>query len=140
MTCAQCGNGGPTTVCSRCGLNMRAKGQTWCRPCCTEYQRQSRRAKGVPEGRGGWWPPVEERIAANLERRGDCLWWTASVDSNGYPQVWMNGKNRRVHRILYEWEHGPIPEGLELDHLHERRCVNHVELVTHQENIRRAFQ
>jgi len=48
---------------------------------------------------------------------------------------------RSAHRLSYETEIGPIPEGLELDHLcRVRSCVNplHLEPVTHQENVRRG--
>lgn len=46
-----------------------------------------------------------------------------------------------VHRILYEVKHGPVPEGLECDHLcRVRHCVNpdHIEPVTKRENQRRG--
>lgn len=58
-----------------------------------------------------------------------------------------------AHRWYYEQEHGPIQNGLELDHLcHNRdancpgnecihrRCVNplHLEAVAHPENVRRG--
>ena len=45
------------------------------------------------------------------------------------------------HRLAYELEIGPIPAGLEIDHLcRVRNCVNpaHLEPVTHAENIRRG--
>jgi hypothetical protein len=46
-----------------------------------------------------------------------------------------------VHRVAYELLVGPIPEGLELDHLcRNTRCVNpeHLEPVTGRENLMRA--
>lgn len=51
--------------------------------------------------------------------------------------------NRLAHRVAFELHNGPIPEGLEIDHLcGNRSCVNvaHLEAVTHAENMRRAFQ
>lgn len=46
-----------------------------------------------------------------------------------------------VHRVTYQLLVGPIPEGLELDHLCEvKACCNpeHLEPVTHAENLRRC--
>lgn len=46
-----------------------------------------------------------------------------------------------IHRVMYERVNGPIPEGLELDHLcRQRACCNpeHLEPVTHIENVRRG--
>ena len=47
-----------------------------------------------------------------------------------------------AHRIVYELIKGKIPEGLFIDHLcRVRNCVNpdHLEPVTHEENIRRGI-
>lgn len=47
----------------------------------------------------------------------------------------------RVHRVAYELRVGPIPEGMQIDHLcRVRRCVNpaHLEPVSQTENIRRG--
>jgi hypothetical protein len=49
--------------------------------------------------------------------------------------------HKAAHRVVYEALVGPVPEGLELDHLcKESRCVNpaHLEPVTHAENVRRG--
>lgn len=46
-----------------------------------------------------------------------------------------------THRYSYERAEGPVPAGLELDHLcRVRSCVNpeHLEPVTHRENMRRG--
>lgn len=70
-----------------------------------------------------------------------CWRWTASLDPKGYGQVYFNGKVRRAHRVSYEIYRGPIPEGLQLDHLcRVRSCVNpaHLEPVTCRENLLRG--
>ena len=73
-----------------------------------------------------------------------CRIWTASKTLNGYGTLRSGGKNTKTisaHRWAYEQIHGPVPEGLELDHLcRHRDCVEvkHLEAVTHQENLRRG--
>jgi hypothetical protein len=67
-----------------------------------------------------------------------CILWTGLLNEDGY------GKrgSRLAHRVAYEEQVGPIPEGLEMDHLcRVRNCVNvqHLEPVTHQENCRRGI-
>jgi len=71
---------------------------------------------------------------------GGCWLWTASTNG-GYGQFTAGGKNRRAHRWLWEVVNGPVPKGLELDHLcRTRNCVNpeHLEAVTHHENVLRG--
>lgn len=72
-----------------------------------------------------------------------CWFWAASLDGRGYGQfVIKRGKIVRAHRLSYEIFVGPIPEGLDLDHLcREPRCVNpdHLEPVTRAENVRRGL-
>ena len=70
-----------------------------------------------------------------------CWIWQASTTHNGYGQFWVGGRMVKAHRFAYEMFVGPIPEGLELDHLcRVRNCVNpaHMEPVTHAENVRRG--
>lgn len=61
--------------------------------------------------------------------------------TGSYNMVRIAGKQVYAHRAMYLQEVGPIPDGLYLDHLcRERRCIrtDHLEPVTHAENIRRA--
>ena len=67
--------------------------------------------------------------------------WTGGTATNGYGRADVDGRNQAAHRVAYEWLVGPIPTGLELDHLcGVRNCVNpaHLEPVTHKENIARG--
>ena len=67
--------------------------------------------------------------------------WHGMTAGNGYGRVVIDGKNQAAHRVAYEWLVGPIPDGLELDHLcGVRNCVNphHLEPVTHKENVARG--
>ena len=70
---------------------------------------------------------------------GDGCWeWNGYVRPNGYGQF---GRNQAAHRVAYELGVGPIPQGMELDHLcRNRRCVrpSHLEPVSHPENTRRG--
>lgn len=88
-------------------------------------------------------PSVTERLLAKIELDPSGCWlWTAALTTGGYGQIRINEHNHSVHRVVYESLVGPIPEGLELDHLcRVRRCVNplHLEPVTHQENAIRGL-
>jgi hypothetical protein len=58
-----------------------------------------------------------------------------------YGRAWREGRNFMSHRWYWERRHGPVPEGLELDHLcRNTLCVNpdHLEAVTRETNIRRS--
>lgn len=74
------------------------------------------------------------------QRENGCWEWTAG-NRGGYGRVAIHGKLMEAHRWMWERTNGPIPEGLELDHLcRNRACVNpeHLEPVSHLENIRRG--
>ena len=63
-----------------------------------------------------------------------CRIWTGQTWSNGYGRV----KDQRVHRLVWEAVHGPIPPGLLVCHSCDvRPCANveHFFLGTHKDNM-----
>lgn len=71
-----------------------------------------------------------------------CWLWTGAYSSHtGYGRVGWKSQVRDAHRYVWERLRGPVPAGLELDHLcRNRRCCNpgHLEPVTHQTNVLRG--
>lgn len=86
------------------------------------------------------------RFLAKTRRNGDCWEWTAAR-RRGYGIFNVGTKrannNRTIsaHRYAYELFVGPVPDGLQLDHLcGNPPCVNaaHLEPVTARENTLRS--
>ena len=133
----------PTCGISGCDQPIFVRKYGW---CAKHYHRWRRtgdplkaaydRASGTPEER--WW--------AKVEKQPDGCWlWTGGLDKMGYGQfhTQSDGKrrNHRAHRYGYELLVGPIPGGVEPDHLcRVHACVNpgHLDLVTHRVNVQRG--
>ena len=90
--------------------------------------------------------PIADRIrsSSSVDPATGCWVWNKYKNKEGYGQIGFRsgGKNQvhPAHRISYTYLVGPIPPGLQIDHLcRNKSCVNpeHLEPVTQQENIRR---
>ena len=69
-----------------------------------------------------------------------CWIWIGAITHNGYPKATFNYETCLVHQVIYKHFKGPIPEGLEIDHVcRNKLCVNpeHLEAITHKENVAR---
>lgn len=92
-------------------------------------------------------PPMErgETIPLFFVDSKGCWIWSWGTSDTGYATNQKHDEDRGVaiHRLHYEAFNGPIPNGMEIDHLcRVRRCVNpaHLEAVTSLENCRRGMK
>lgn len=70
-----------------------------------------------------------------------CEIWPRGKNSAGYGVLYLSSQPKLAHRHAWELRNGPIPVGLELDHLcRNPACINpeHLEAVSHAENMRRG--
>lgn len=79
-----------------------------------------------------------------VDRTDGCWLWTGKIDRRGYGKT---NRGRLAHRVAYELSVGPIPDGLQIDHVVARGCTNHncvnpahLEPVTNAENMRRRSE
>jgi len=81
-------------------------------------------------------------LADRIDASGDCWEWMGPQTVRGYGQVGIDAKKVFVHRFVWESLVGPIPAGLQIDHLCRNIiCCNpdHLEVVTLKENCRRGY-
>jgi hypothetical protein len=74
-----------------------------------------------------------------------CWIWLRAVNNSGYGLTWRGGRPQPAHVWAWEQVNGPVPDGLEIDHVRARgcryrTCINpdHLEAVTHAVNVQRS--
>jgi hypothetical protein len=143
--------------CAECGNPPGARGLTRgrCKDRCYKRHHRILVNTGIHTPRPLL--PARERLLDKVVAGwGGCWIWTGYLTPKGYGRFTYLGNSRPAHRVSYELHVGPIPEGLEIDHLchtrsagcsgdsscPHRRCVNpdHLEPVTPAENqVRSPF-
>lgn len=79
------------------------------------------------------------------DEQSGCWLWHGALDQDGYGAMRVDGHMVRAHRVAYQLLAGPIPDGLVIDHVRERGCLNrncvnpaHLEPVTNAVNVQRG--
>ena len=97
----------------------------------------AQRTRSFPRSRN-----LGDALALRIEIQADGCWvWQSATTQKGYGTFKWRSTCKSVHRWVWLLTVGPVPEGLEFDHLcRVRACCNpdHLELVTHAENMARA--
>ena len=83
-------------------------------------------------------------IPTDRPELGQCWVWAEGRSKAGYGKFYVNPQVGQVyaHRYAYEAEYGPIPQGLQCDHLcRNRACARptHLEAVTQAVNKARGI-
>lgn len=85
---------------------------------------------------------LPDRITTRIAPQEDGCWiWKGRINYAGYGQTYWEGRAWYIHRAVWVDVNGPVPDGLDLDHLcRVRSCCNpaHLEPVTRAENVRRG--
>ncbi len=90
-------------------------------------------------------PSTADKFWGNVEFTDTCWLWQGWTNrESGYGNFWLTGVGHvYVHVYSYEFCVGDIPEGYEIDHscrTHNCVCPDHLEAVTHGENVRRGVR
>ena len=111
------------------------------RGLCLKHQAEERRDRENPgRDRRNRSDSGLARLIPNIDASGPCWEWQRHCNRLGYGRLRFQGRYWFAHRLMWTLLVGPIPPDLELDHLCFNPCCcnpDHLEPVTHAENLRR---
>ncbi len=122
-----------TTACSAPGCDRPVK---YVELCNAHYQKL--RTYGDPLAGYRSYRSPEESFLARTAREGECLVWTGTRKPSGYGEIRAGGRMVRAHRYAWERVNGPIPKGMQVDHIcWNPSCVEitHLRLATPSQNV-----
>jgi len=115
--------------------------------CAMHYQRLT---KGGALDQPARTASLEERFRAMVSSERcpcgcECELWAGGISKRtGYGHFSVGNQTQLAHRVAYKLAYGPIPDGMEIDHVYERGCKHrhcvkreHLEAVTHAINNQR---
>ena len=137
--------------CSVEACGNRAVSRGWCGMHYTRWRRTGQvetTSRILDDDEARFWSKVDKNgpLPTWAPMLGRCWTWLPPTDpTTGYGRLNIGGRDGRniyAHRFSYDLLVGPIPDGLQIDHLcRVRACVNpqHLEPVTIGENVRREL-
>jgi hypothetical protein len=122
-----------------CGRSFTKHRGRWCPAHEARLRRHGDLRVGVPVREHG--RSESERFWAFVEKTETCWLWTGHLNRGGYGVFTVGRAPRGAYVFAYVEAFGPIPIGLQIDHLcRVRRCVrpSHLEAVTPRVNSLRS--
>src|ERR1039458_6273795 len=93
------------------------------------------------------WPNIYERFWCQVDTtighgpHGDCWIWTGETTKGGYGRFKIGNRKFLAHRVVWEWTHGVIPEGLKILHKCDTpACVRHLFKGSQRDNVRDSLE
>lgn len=121
----------PNATCSIDGCERPRRARGWCQ---RHYDLWRRNGDPLMASR---YETQDQAFLARLASDGDCIVYTGQKSRKGYGQISINGRLTPAHRYSWTRKNGPIPEGMQIDHIcFNKACVKiaHLRLTTPQQN------
>lgn len=120
-------------TCSVDGCVSKPLARSWCGKHYDRWRRHGDPSVVI----GKRYANPEESFALRTRRIGECLVWVGAKDGGGYGQMQNKGQRTKTHRYAWERANGPVPSGMEVDHLcRNPSCcrIEHLRLGSHKQN------